>query len=264
MNKLGLKLWSINENYAKIVEDVYNQEPFDFIELYAIPDTYNDNIQHWTHLKKHLTFKIHAPHFMHGVNFSDKNNHDNNFKLIEDAFKFADSLDADTIIFHPGIAGDYKESTRQMSEIKDNRAFVENKPYKLDISKTSTLKENDRSVGAKFNEIAYILENTTLNFCLDIGHSVATSNALNLDVYEELNRFNKLVPKHYHLSDGDINSDMDSHDNIGVGNYDFKKLFEIITDNIPITIESNKKSPENLDDFVDDLRNLKPFINRKS
>ncbi len=262
MNKLGLKLWSINENYAKIVEDAYNQEQFDFIELYALPNTYNETIKYWTHLKKLIPFKIHAPHFMHGVNFSDKNNYDNNFKLIEDAFKFADSLDADTIIFHPGIAGDYKESAIQMSKIKDNRATLENKPYKLEISKTSTLKKGDTSVGAKFSEVVYILENTTLSFCLDIGHSVATSNALNLDIYDELNKFNRLNPKHYHLSDGDINSDIDLHYNIGEGNYDFNKLFKIINDDIPITIESNKNSNENLDDFITDLRKLKPFMNR--
>ena len=263
MNKLGLKLWSINENYAKIVEEVYNQEPFDFIELYALPDTYNETINYWTKITKNITFKIHAPHFMHGVNFSNKNNYNDNFKLIKDSFKFADTLNADTIIFHPGIAGDYKESAIQMSQINDSRAFVENKPYKLEIGKTSILKETDRSVGAKYSDIKYILENTSLKFCLDIGHSVATSNALDLDVYEELNRFNSLAPQHYHLSDGDINSDIDSHYNIGNGNYDFKKLFEIINDNIPITIESNKNSNENLDDFITDLRNLKPFLNRK-
>ncbi len=262
MNKLGLKLWSINESYAKIVEDVYNQEPFDFIELYALPNTYNENINYWTQITKNITFKIHAPHFMHGVNFSDKNSCDNNFKLIEDAFKFADSLDADTIIFHPGIAGDYKESAIQMSHIKDSRAFIENKPYKLEVGKGSILKETDRSVGAKYSDIEYILENTSLNFCLDIGHSIATSNALDLDVYEELNRFNKLTPKHYHLSDGDMNSDIDSHYNIGEGNYDFKKLFEIINKDTPITIESNKTSSKNLDDFICDLRKLKPFMNR--
>ena len=263
MNKLGLKVWSINENYAKIVEDVYNQEQFDFIELYALPDTYNETINYWTPLKKNITFKIHAPHFMHGVNFSNKDNYNNNFKLIKDSFKFADSLDTDTIIFHPGIAGDYKESAIQMSQINDSRAFVENKPYKLETTKTSLLKETDKSVGAKFSELAYILENTSLKFCLDIGHSVATSNALNLDVYEELNRFNSLNPQHYHLSDGDIKSDIDLHYNIGEGNYDYNKLFEIINDNIPITIESNKNSNENLDDFIDDLRKLKPFLNSK-
>jgi len=257
MYNFGLKLWSINENYANLIRSIYEKEPFGFIELYALPDTYNDYIHIWSELKTLIPFKIHAPHFMHGVNFSIADKYNQNLKLIEDSFRFADKLDADTIIFHPGIAGDYRESAKQISSIKDSRAVIENKPYNLNIAPNSSLKKTDTCVGAKYEEIEYILANSSFGFCLDIGHLIAAANGLNLDIYTELKRFNTLKPRLYHLSDGDMNSDIDSHYHISTGNYDFHKIFTILDKNIPITIESEKNSTDSLDDFIEDLRELK-------
>ena len=63
----------------------------------------------------------------------------------------------------------------------------------------------------------------------------------------------------YHLSDGDISSPHDQHLNIGMGTYNFKKIFSIITNN-PISLETQKKSKKNLNDFITDSQAIKKIM----
>ena len=64
----------------------------------------------------------------------------------------------------------------------------------------------------------------------------------------------------YHLSDIESTSEMDQHLNYGQGNLDFEKLMEIIVKNPQITVETNKKSKDNLDDFILDVEFLRKYV----
>ena len=59
------------------------------------------------------------------------------------------------------------------------------------------------------------------------------------------------------MSDGEITSNVDMHLHIGEGNYDIKRILEIIDDDKNIAIETKKDSKENLNDFIKDIGGLR-------
>ena len=59
MYKIGLKLWSINTDYyLKEAERLFNDNLYDYIELYVVPDTL-DTLEQWHRLN--IPFIIHKP-----------------------------------------------------------------------------------------------------------------------------------------------------------------------------------------------------------
>lgn len=256
MTNLGLKLWNINtQDYLPLVEELYEKKLFDYVELYILPGNL-DKLEDWK--KLNTPFGIHAPHFQHGMNLSKAENFENNLKLYEEVKKYADELKANYIVFHSGTDGDYKETAKQLLHINDPRTVIENKPYK-----TLPFIDGDYYVGGKVEEIKYIINTVKCKFCLDIGHAVSAANALNVEPYGYIEEFMKLKPSMFHLSDINILSDMDQHLNYGQGTLDFERLVKILPANPTITIETNKKSKENLDDFVCDAKFLRSKLNKK-
>lgn len=256
MKKYGLKLWSINENYINAAKSLYEQEIYDYIELYAVPESFNEYASLWKGLN--IPYIIHAPHFLHGLNFSNYEQEKENIRLAYDALKYADFLHAEKVIFHPGIKGDYKESVRQINLINDERMLIENKPMNVAV-KNKYLSDDDICVGYNYEQISYILKNTNVSFCLDIGHATCAANSIGIDYRKQLEDFIKLKPYMYHISDGDITSSIDKHYHIGSGSYDFKTIFSLIPDDAVISIETEKNSKDNLDDFIEDVKILKSY-----
>lgn len=245
--RAGLKLWSINtDSYYKEAKKIYDQGFFDYIELYVVPNTL-ETISKWK--KLNIPFIIHAPHSLHGFNLALAEKEQFNLKLADEARKFADSLSAEYIIFHGGCDGSIEEVIRQINLLKEPRGLIENKPF-FPIPNTLGLKE---CRGASTEEIKLILNDTDFHFCLDIAHAVCSANAFGFNPYEYIAQFEKLQPKMYHISDGDIISVQDQHLSLGKGSYNFSIIFQII--NITsgcFSIETQKKSIYNLLDFVDD------------
>ena len=94
---------------------------------------------------------------------------------------------------------------------------------------------------------------------MDIGHAICTANSLGKDPYEFVREFNKLKPLMYHISDGQIDSDLDMHLHFGDGNYDFDKIFSIIDKSKFISIETSKDSKTDLNDFEIDMDFIHAF-----
>lgn len=256
MKKYGLKLWSINKNYINAAKNLYEQGIYDYIELYAVPESFNEYACLWKELN--IPYIIHAPHFLNGINFSNYEQEKENLRLAYDALKYADFLNAEKIIFHPGIKGDYKESARQIKLINDKRILIENKPKNVAVE-TNTLSLSDICVGYNIQEIRYIMEESGAGFCLDIGHATCAANSMGIDYKYQLEDFIKLNPYMYHISDGEISSSIDKHYHIGSGSYDFKTIFSLIPDDAIISVETEKNSKDNLDDFIDDVKKLKTY-----
>lgn len=253
MNKIGLKLWNINtDNYLKEARNLYEQGVFDYIELYIVPDNLQ-TLEMWKQID--IPFDIHAPHSAHSMNLSKAELSQSNKKLYDEVKIFADELKTDCIIFHGGAGGDYKETAGQLKSFNDDRIFIENKPYE-----TLAFVKEDFYVGAKFEEIEYIKNYADCKFCLDIGHAICAANALLIEPYSYIEKMVQLKPERIHLSDIKINTTMDEHLNFGCGEIDYKKLLHIIPKGINITIETDKKSKENLDDFAKDVKYLKEKI----
>ena len=247
MHSLGLKLWSINENYVEEAVRLFHIKLYQYIELYVVPESYDKFIYLWENLD--IPYVIHAPHFRFGMNLAKKENIIKNLAMVEETIKFADKLNAKTIIFHPGIAGNIEDTVFHLNIINDNRIVIENKPY-------HALNDGLICNGSSIEDIQFIINNAKVGFCLDIGHAFCSANSRKIDPILYLKEFLKLNPDIYHLTDGDFFSIFDSHLHFGSGNFDIKKILEILPSNCSITIETIKNFNDNLSDFEEDINFL--------
>ena len=252
MHKYGLKLWSINKNYAREAESLYKKMGFQFIELFVVPGSYEKHIKLWKAMD--IPYVLHASTYPNGLNLSKKNNKYKNLKLIKEVKLFADQLNAKIIIVHSGTDGKIEETVTQIKDINDKRIIVENKPY-LSLYKNG--KKRLICNGNSPEEINYIMKHAKVGFCLDIGHAISSANSHNIDPIDYLKDFIKLKPKMYHLTDGRYNNELDEHFHFGSGNYPIKKILKLLPSSSNITIESKKNSKNNLNDFVEDIKYLK-------
>lgn len=251
MFRFGLKIWSNNEHYVKEAIHLYEKGVCQYIEIYMLPGTEKKMVEMWRGLD--IPYVVHAPHFMAGLNLAKKDQKESNFKLIDETRRFADELSAENIIVHPGIAGDIKETAMQIKEINEPRLLVENKPYYAIID---DLICNGTTPG----EIELVMKEAGIGFCLDIGHAFCAARGLKKEPMEFLKSFLSLKPEMFHLTDGDYESVYDRHDHIGKGNYDIKKIVNLIPHGKRVTVETVKDSKESLADFEEDIAYLKRAV----
>ncbi len=252
MYKSGLKLWSVNTDYyLQAAKELYNKGIYDYIELYIVPDSTNQ-ISKWANLD--IPFMLHAPHFAHGLNLAVQEKFEYNQKIYKEVELYRKNLNAGYTVVHGGIEGDIKETIRQLNIIKPKNFLIENKPYRAPLGEKKLCR------GYSPQEIEKVIKETGCGFCLDIGHAICSANSQGFNPYAYLKEFNNLKPSMYHLSDNNIDSSVDKHMHIGTGDYNFTKIFDIIDTNKYISIETNKNSKENLDDFMEDIKCLKKYM----
>lgn len=247
MYRYGLKLWSTNRDYVKEAVRLYEKGGYSYIELFVVPGSYNEHAGIWAGLG--IPYIIHAPHFDKGLNLAKRDNLIRNVTLAQETIRYADRLDANIIIFHPGIEGDIKETAYQLHEIYDSRIVVENKPhfgFNNVVCNGSTPEDMD-----------YLMATAHVGFCLDIGHAICAANAKRMDPMTYIQQFMSLGPKMFHLSDGEYNGIRDRHDHIGMGKYPLKDIMLLLPSDSYITVETDKDSTSRLDDFEKDIFLLK-------
>lgn len=254
--KLGLKLWSTNtEGYLREAQRLYALGVYDYIELYIVPNTL-DTLDKWSKLK--IPFVIHCPHFAHGFNLAKKEKKKSNQKIYKEVKEFADKLSAKYIIFHGGIDGNIEETAQQLSNLKEPRALIENKPYRALPNKMN----GTFCRGYNLEEIGYVKEISKCGFCLDIGHAICSANSQKNEPYAYVKSFLELNPDMFHLTDNtDITSEFDSHPHLGTGELDLSKIKKILPVNAIITLETIKDENDKLNDFINDIkiiRNITP------
>ncbi|MCK4264786.1 hypothetical protein KAW80_00335 [Candidatus Babeliales bacterium] len=248
MYRIGLKVWSINKNYIKDAVSLYKEGVYDYIELFSVPGSYEMCIDWWKDLD--IPYVIHAPHSGCNMNFAKKEFLDSNLKMAFEALKYADTLKAEIVIFHPGVEGDIKETAFQINKINDSRMTIENKPY-------YALHDNLINNGYSPEDIKFLKESCNIGFCLDIPHAIYSANSQKIDRLSYLEKFIKLNPIIFHIYDGDYFGVYDYHKKFGEGSFSFGEIFKILPLNRPISIETPKKSKENLEDFKQDAYFLK-------
>lgn len=254
MFRYGLKLWSTNKCYIKEAVRLYQQGVYSYIELFVVPDSFDEYADIWAGLK--IPYIIHAPHYDKGVNLAQRTALHNNIQRASETLAFADKLKADTVIFHPGIEGDIRETAYQLQVINDKRIVVENKPH---FGRNDVLCN-----GASPEEIEYLINSSNVGFCLDISHAICSANAKQIDPLHYLKRFIKLQPKMYHVSDGNQIEVYDSHDHIGTGTYKLREIISLLPEDSTITIETDKDFTDKLDDFEQDVLALQAIITQNS
>jgi endonuclease IV len=247
--KIGLKLFSTNTDfYYQEAQRLYLEKCFDYIELYVVPGRL-ETLEYWKKLP--TPFSIHAPHSMNGFNLADKAKEKSNLKIYQEVKAFANQLGASKIIFHAGSDGSIEETARQLKALNEPRALLENKPYRA-IPNTADIK---CCRGYNTEEILYAMEETKCGFCLDFAHAVCAANSLNLDIYLYIERFLALEPSYFHLSDvRDLSSEYDSHTHLGEGSLNIQWIKQKMGAASAVTIETEKSSPQSLDDFKKDIQ----------
>lgn len=239
--RTGMKLWSTNAASCGLAaQRLFESGVYDYMELYVVPGS-TDTLSMWKALG--IPTVIHAAHFKHGFNLARAEQAENNRRIYDDVRRFADELEADYIIFHGGTFGCINETVRQLSELGDARALIENKPA-ITYNEGRTLECR----GSTVTEIRQVLENCGCGFCLDIPHALCSANYHGRPQDEVLCEFRALNPAMYHLADMmDVTQYVDDHTPLGQGTLEMHRFIpSILTPGSMVTIETNRRSHDSL------------------
>jgi sugar phosphate isomerase/epimerase len=244
--KTGLKLYSTNLSLIPEIRSL-DGAPFDFIELYAMPETYEQTIKHWKGLD--ASFVIHAAHSHHGVNLARADFENVNRARLAEACRFADALGAQIVVVHGGNSGTFQETLRQIALFGDGRITLENKP-KVGV-------RGNPCVGYLPGEFRQALASGAVPaLALDIGHADCAARSLGVDSLEYLREFLALEPILFHLSDRETASEKDVHLNFGKGDLDLEAVLDLIPAGARVTLETPRDPARGLEDFLEDVRIL--------
>ena len=246
---IGLKVWSTNlDNYAKEALRLYENGYCSYVELYAVPGTFEETAAGWKSLN--IPFTLHCPHFAHGFNLGKSELKDNNRKIFDEVRRFADLLNVDFIIIHGGIGGEVEETAKQLKDLNEPRALIENKPYKA----VPVIAPGKTCVGYSPEQIELIKdESSGCGFCLDFNHAICAANSFKLDYIDYLKKFMSLKPDMFHLSDlPDEKTEYDGHFHLGEGKLDLKSLMQFMNKDSKVSLETAKNSRTSLEDFIKD------------
>lgn len=261
MRKFGVKLWSKdfvkNPGFAEQSIAAVKDGSFDYVELFALPGTY-DELHNAVYAGLHdIPVIIHAPHSVFGVDTGNAERFEQNRIDLEASFRFADLLKSEIIILHPGFNEDeaaLAESINQFRRLHDRRLAVENMP--------AWCSSTGRALhGSSPEQIKRFIEETDCQFCLDFSHAVCAANHYGRDKLSDLQAYQRLKPCMYHLCDGDWNSDKDEHRHYGEGNYPLGELLKDYTDSDAlITMETGHGIPTAIRPWINDITYLKGFL----
>jgi deoxyribonuclease-4 len=239
--KFGLKLWSTNSDTLPEAEKLIKKDTFQYIELTPIPNT---DISPF--LSYDVPYTIHITTEKHKVNIANKNNHAFSLEVIHNCIEWANMLDAQYLVLHPGY-GDIEQSMELLEKLDDERILIENMPKKG---------INDELMIGYSPEQIEKLMNNKFGFCFDLNHAIKAAISLGTDYKDFIDSFiHKFSPHYYHISDGNLNEETDLHLNICEGDYDFKSIFELMNDSCDyyMTVETPRL---NIHSFEEDINNL--------
>lgn len=197
-----------------------------------------------------IPINLHAPHFMHGVNLANHEKFEYNRNIFDQVEWVRNKLFSRYTVVHAGMNGSIDEVIKQLKIICPQNMLLENKPYRAPMGNRNLCR------GYNVEEVKSIVQEIGCGFCLDIGHAICSANSLQISPYKMIEDFNELAPQMYHISDGDINSDIDRHLHFGMGSFDFKRIFKLINPNACFSIETEKNSKYDLCDFEKDVEYL--------
>lgn len=259
--RFGLKLWSKdfikNKAFVQSAEAALKDGKFDYLELFALPDTFEETQAAVKAAFGGVLAVIHAPHAVQKLDISNPEEFESNRQRLMSSQQFADMLGAEMIILHPGLWRGEKyleESMRQFKAFGDARLTVENLPGYCSQTKRELH-------GITPDEIRRFISETGAKFCLDFSHAICGANTYNRDIYEVLSEFAALKPAMYHLCDGDVASTCDDHRHYGEGNYDLRRLVtEFTAGNALITMETGHGIPTDVRPWLDDIAYLRSLL----
>jgi sugar phosphate isomerase/epimerase len=248
--QLGLKAWSTNNLLIYEAKEAFHRGVLDYVEVFAVPGSYGSTWQSWA--ASGLPCVIHAPHSAAGLNFSLKEMESANKGLARESLRFADALKSDKVIFHSGTRGTIDETIRQMRLVHDSRMIIENKPFRgLDGSDC---------VGSTPAEIKKAMEALGIRFCLDFGHAIAASISFGQPWKKLVSQFMELKPVMFHLTDGDMSSELDHHDQYGMGSFPLSEIIKFLPSGALVTNEAKRENMDSVKEYIEDRRRIESLL----
>ncbi len=252
--QFGIKIFNTNLKNAPLFVnqaiEAVRQGSFDFLEMQVFPGSYEETKKELKSKIGDLPVIIHAPHTGQGMDMGDKEKAAENYEKLKDSQKMADLFHSDIIILHAGTQNKQEnidETCRQFKEINDSRITVENVPHYCN----SSFRELH---GCSPEQIQYIMHETGCKFCLDFSHAVCSANHFHRPIEEEMQAYATLKPAHFHLCDGDISGQEDTHLHLGKGSYPLAKfIHDYIPENARATLETGSGIPLDISPWLKDL-----------
>ncbi|MBF0144980.1 MAG: hypothetical protein HQL84_00510 [Magnetococcales bacterium] len=244
--RLGLKLWSSNQSSVPEVCRLFENGVIQYLELYVVPGTFRDQGDLWR--IDGLPMVLHAPHFGAGFNLSLKDKETANKAMWHEVMQFAQRLNPLGLIVHMGTCGTLMESMRQLSsfDLPPCPMWVENKP--------PFTQDGSECVGVSPQEIRDVKLHRNSGFCFDLGHALCYAAHMRLEPHGVLQAFSSMNPDMYHLCDGFVGDVRDRHLHLGEGNYDLPALIRLLPEHAMLSLETPKRSMEDLSCFEAECR----------
>lgn len=243
----GLKLWSTNESTIETASELIEEGIFQYIELTPIPGTKIDPF-----LSYDVPYTVHITTERYGLNIAEPDKKDFNLELINNSLSWADQLNAEILVLHPGF-GKLQDAMEFLEIISDSRILIENMP-KEGLN-------NEKMLGYSLIQIRELI-GSKFGFCLDLNHAVKAALSLGIDYKSFVEDFFSLQPSYFHLSDGRLTNCYDEHLTIGDGEYDFDFFcshLHLGKDN-NITLETPRVNLMSFDEDLNNLRKLGSFL----
>ena len=240
--KIGIKLWSINNNLYPSFLKLYAKKETNFLELkYILGEKKDLDL-----LKKEkVSVILHSQNCIEGVCFSD-GKLEKNKRDFKELMEIASFLNAEGIIIHPGT-GTKENFIKFLKNVDTSKLIIENMP------KQTMLGE---AVGYKIEDIKEFLEIANCKFCLDFCHAIKTAISLRIDYKKYIKDFLELDPFMFHICDANLDNPLDEHLDLGKGQFDLKFLKEICKKyNKQVTLETPKTNA--LDNDIKNMEFLK-------
>lgn len=257
--KVGLKLYITNGGYIKPAIKLYKEGVFDFIEVFLVVGKSRENISRWIDTEIPLAF--HAPHSYGGFNTSFIENEEENKIIMQEIAEVCSIYLPDYLVFHAGINGKIDETIRQFINLFKEHpqirelALIENKPL--------FGMRGELCLGATPEDIKLISDSTKMKFCLDFGHAICAAESFKLNWRDYVERFIKLIPSVFHLSDGHVASGSDEHLHLSAGDFDIPWCLSKVGKNSFLALETEKDSLDSLDDFSQDVKYVKAIFKKE-
>jgi sugar phosphate isomerase/epimerase len=239
--KFGLKLWSTNADLIDEAVALVRSDVFQYVELTPIPGTSA------VPFRKHdIPYIVHITTEGHGVNLADPSKAAFNRERIGECVLWADQLDADYLVLHPGF-GRPDDAIPFLEGLTDHRIIIENMP-RVGV-------HGEPMIGYDVAQVRR-LAGDRFGLCLDINHAIKAAISLNRDYRAFVDEFLPLKPAVVHISDGHLDVEKDEHLHIGSGNYDFGFIADCLKKCGAqfVTLETPRES--GLKDAVGDLERL--------
>lgn len=256
MLRLGLKLWSTDTQYLGAARALHARGVFDFLELMVPGASSLEDLPRWADVPWPII--LHAPHSECGLNMAQAALESQNRAEIVRVAEACRVLRPERVIFHPGLEGALDETIRQIGVFR--RACPE--PFRLGVIENKPRRglRGQTLCGAAPEEIRRVMTATGLGFCLDLPHAVAYANWAGQPWHAVVEEFLRLRPVMFHLADGDAQAEIDAHLHLGAGTLPLKEILARIPPGATVTLETDKRLPDRLDDFVDDIEYVRACL----